>query len=101
MDKSCDFIRETIEDNRDQIKRIAARHGARQVRIFGSVARGDTHSQSDLDLLVKLDPDRSLLDLIALKQDLEDLLGCQVDVLTEAAISPYIRDEVLRESVDL
>jgi predicted nucleotidyltransferase len=82
MDKSCDSIRETIEDNRDRIKRIAARHGARRVRIFGSVARGETHSESDLDLLVKLDPDRSLLDLIALKQDLEDLLGCQVDVLT-------------------
>jgi predicted nucleotidyltransferase len=101
MDKSCDSIREAVSDRREQIRRLAARHGARQLRIFGSVARGETHSESDLDLLVKLDPGRSLLDLVALKQDLEDLLGCRVDVLTEAAISPYIRDKVLRESVDL
>jgi predicted nucleotidyltransferase len=51
--------------------------------------------------LVKLDPGRSLLDLIAIKQDLEDLLGCQVDVVTEAAISPYIGEHVLREAVSL
>ena len=56
---------------------------------------------SDLDLLVKLEAGRSLLDLIAIKQDLEDLLGCQVDVVTEAAISPYIREKVLKEAVAL
>jgi predicted nucleotidyltransferase len=89
------------QDKRDEILRIAASHGARDVRVFGSLARGEARSDSDIDILVKLDPGRSLLDIIAIKQDLEDLLGCDVDVVTEAAISPYIREEVLREAVSL
>ena len=89
------------QDNRDEILRIAASHGARDVRVFGSLARGEARPDSDIDILVKLDPGRSLLDIIAIKQDLEDLLGCDVDVVTEAAISPYIREEVLREAVSL
>ena len=90
-----------LKERREEILRIAAGHGARDVRVFGSLARGETGPDSDLDILVKLDPGRSLLDIIAIKQDLEDLIGCEVDVVTEAAISPYIREEVLRESVSL
>ena len=86
---------------RDEILRIAASHGERDVRVFGFLARGEAGPESDIDILVKLDPGRSLLDIVAIKQDLEDLLGCEVDVVTEAAISPYIREEVLREAVSL
>jgi predicted nucleotidyltransferase len=94
-------ITEVLKDRREEILRIAASHGARNVQVFGSLARGEAGPGSDLDILVKLDPDRSLLDLIAIKQDLEDLLGCKVDVVTEAAISPYIRERVLQEAVSL
>ncbi len=80
---------------------IAASYGARNVRIFGSLARGEAGPDSDIDILVNLDSGRSLLDIIALKQDLEDLLGCEVDVVTEEAISPYIREQVLKEMVSL
>jgi len=90
-----------LKERREEILRIAAGHGARDVRVFGSLARGEAGPDSDLDILVKLDPGRSLLDIIAIKQDLEDLIGCTVDVVTEAAISPYIREEVLREAVSL
>jgi len=90
-----------VKDKREEILRVAADHGARNVRVFGSMARGESRSGSDLDVLVNLDPGRSLLDMIAVKQDLEDLLGCEVDVVTEASISPYIRDQVLREAVSL
>jgi uncharacterized protein len=90
-----------MKERREEILRIAAGHGARDVRVFGSLARDEAGPDSDLGILVKLDPGRSLLDIIAIKQDLEDLMGCEVDVVTDAAISPYIREEVLRESVSL
>jgi uncharacterized protein len=90
-----------VKERREEILRIAASHGARDVRIFGSLARSQAGPDSDLDILVKLDPGRSLLDIVAIKQDLEDLIGCEVDVVTQAAISPYIREGVLRESVSL
>lgn len=86
---------------RDTILRIAGTHGVTRVRVFGSVARGDQRPESDLDLLVDLLPGRGLLDLVAVKQDLEEALGCQVDVVTEAAISPYLRETVLREATPL
>ena len=94
-------IDEILKDKREEILQIAARHGARNVQVFGSLARGEARPDSDVDILVKLELGRSLLDLIAIKQDLEDLLGRQVDVVTEAAISPYIREEVLKEAVSL
>ena len=81
------------------IRAIASRHGATRVRAFGSVARGESSQNSDLDLLVDLEPGRSLLDLIAIKQDLEDLMGRRVDVVTENSLSPYIRDSVLKEAI--
>jgi uncharacterized protein len=89
------------QDKREEILRIAASHGSRDVRVFGSLARGEAGPDSDIDILVNLDPVRSLLDIIAIKQDLEDLIGCDVDVVPEAAISPYIREEVLSEAVSL
>jgi hypothetical protein len=90
-----------IENKRDDILRIAAQHGASNIRVFGSVARGEAEPESDLDLLIQLESGRSLLDLIAIKQDLEDLLERKVDVLTESAISPYLRERILREAVPL
>lgn len=94
-------IDETLKEKRNQILTIAKRYGAGKVRIFGSIARGEGKQDSDLDMLVELEPGRSLLDIIAIKQDLEDLLDCKVDVVTEAALSPYIRDEVLSQVVSL
>lgn len=90
-----------LQDKRDRILQIAARHGARNLRIFGSRGRGDAGPGSDLDVLIDLDPGRSLLDIVAVKQDLEDLLGCQVDVVTAPSLSRHIRDAVLRQAVPL
>jgi predicted nucleotidyltransferase len=94
-------ISQLIKQQRSQILEIAQGHGARNVRLFGSVARGETTETSDLDLLIEMEAGRNLLDVIAIKQDLEDLLGCKVDVVTEAAISPYLKEKVLREAVRL
>ncbi len=80
---------------------IAARHGARNVRVFGSWARGTAESASDLDLIVDLDAGRDLFDLVALKQELETETGRRVEVLTEKSLSPYLRDDVLRGAVAL
>jgi len=88
-------------ERRDEILMIATRHGARTVRVFGSVARGEETPASDLDLLVEFEPGRSLLDHTALAQDLEDLLGRKVDVVTEKGLHWYIRDRVCREAVPL
>ena len=87
--------------DRDKILSIAERYGARNIRIFGSVARGDDRPDSDLDLLIDLEEGQSLLDLIAIQQDLEELLGRKVDVVTEPEISPYFRDSVLKEAKPL
>jgi predicted nucleotidyltransferase len=92
---------EALRNRRNEILRIASAHGAQDVRVFGSVARGESVQGSDLDFLVRLEPGYSLLDLIAIKQDLEDLLSCEVDVITEAALSPYIREQVLQEATML
>jgi len=94
-------IDKTLKEKRGQIFTIARQYGARNVRIFGSIARGEGKRDSDLDVLVDLEPGRSLLDIIAIKQDLEDLLNTKVDVVTEAAVSPYIREEVLRQAISL
>jgi predicted nucleotidyltransferase len=94
-------LSQLIQHKRYQILEIARRHGARNVRLFGSVARGEATETSDLDLLIDMEPGRSLLDIVAIKQDVEELLGCKVDVVTEAAISPYLRDKVLHEAVHL
>jgi len=90
-----------IERHREKILELAARHGATEVRVFGSLARGEGTERSDLDLLVTLEEKRSLLDLIGLKQDIEELLHRSVDVVTEPALSPYIRDRILAEATPL
>ena len=77
----------------------AAAHGARDVRVFGSVARGDEIQASDVDLLVTLDPGRTLLDLARLEIQLESLIGCHVDVVTEGSLHEPIRSAALREAV--
>lgn len=84
--------------DKQAILEITRRHGARGVRLFGSFLRGQQRPDSDLDLLVELEPGRDLFDLIDLKQELESKLRRRVDVLTEKGLSPYIRDEVLREA---
>jgi predicted nucleotidyltransferase len=94
-------IHRLVLDKREDILRIARLHGARNIRIFGSVLHGDETAESDLDLLIDLEPGRSLLDHIALIQDLEDLLGCRVDVVTENGLHWYIRDQVVKEAVPL
>jgi len=94
-------ILERVMAERDQICEIAARHGARNVRIFGSVVRGEAEAESDLDLLIDLEPDRSLLDLVALESVLETLLGIPVDVAEPVSLHWYIRDRVMAEAVPL
>ena len=92
---------ELIKDRKKEIIRIAAAHGARNVRIFGSAARGEDREDSDIDFLVDLEPGRSLLDLGGLLTDLQDLLGRRVDVVTEKGLRDRIRDRVLREAVPI
>lgn len=98
---SCVGIRERVDQKRAEVLRAAARHGARNLRVIGSVARGEARPDSDLDLLVDLDPGRSLLDHAALVIELETLLGCKVDVATERGLRPRVRDRVLAEAVPL
>jgi predicted nucleotidyltransferase len=90
-----------MRERRDEVLAIAKQHGAHSLRIFGSTARGEARPNSDVDLLVELEPGRSLLDLVAIKQDIEDILGRKVDVLTEAALSPYFKQRVLQDAIPL
>ena len=86
---------------RHDILRIAAAHGARNIRVFGSVARGDNSPESDVDFLVDLEPGRTLFDLSALLLDLEAVLNTSVDVVTERGLRDRIRPRVLAEAVPL
>ncbi len=88
-----------LRQKREEILCIAAKHGARNVRVFGSVARGEADEISDIDFLVDLEPGRSLLDLGGLQYELESLLGCRVDVVTERGLKARIRGRALREAV--
>ena len=90
-----------IRQQRANILRIAAKHGAREIRIFGSVVRGEADGDSDVDVLVKMEEGRSLLDRIALIHELEDLLHCKVDVVNERALHRLLRDCILSEGVPL
>ncbi len=90
-----------IEEHRDEIKHLARQRGAHRVRVFGSRARGDALPESDVDILVDLERGKSALALGGLLMDLQDLLGKKVDVVTPASLHPKIRDQVLRQAVDL
>jgi len=87
-----------LVQKRDEILSLAHRRGAKNVRVFGSVARNEARADSDIDLLIDLDPDRSLLDVGGLAMDLSLLLGCPVDVVTEAGLRERIRSRILREA---
>jgi predicted nucleotidyltransferase len=89
---------ESLRRYRREIFELAARHGARNVRLFGSIARGDDHEESDVDLLVDIEPGRTLLDVIALEEDLQQLLGRSVEVLTEGGLSPHLQQRILAEA---
>lgn len=94
-------INELLREKREEILKIAAKHGAYNVRIFGSVARGEATADSDVDFLVEIEQGRNLLDRIALIQDLEALLGRKVDVAKPKNLHECIREKVLKEAVSL
>ena len=86
---------------REEVLRLAARHGAHNVRVFGSVARGEANEESDIDFLVDWEPGRSLPDQVALVQDLQEAFGVKVHVGTERSLHWYARDRILREATPL
>ncbi len=91
----------TLAERRAEILRLAERYRTGRVRVFGSVARGDNGEGSDVDFLVTPGPGCSLLDLGGLLQDLQELLGCRVDLVTEDGLKPRLRERVLREAIPL
>ncbi|WP_448570200.1 nucleotidyltransferase family protein [Trichothermofontia sp.] len=90
-----------LQGKRAEILNLAAKYGAYNVRIFGSVARGEADSNSDVDFLVEMEVGRSLLDLGGLLMELQSLLGCRVDIVTEKGLRQRIRDRVLKEAIPL
>jgi uncharacterized protein len=94
-------LKTLLKQKRELVLETAAHYGAYDVRVFGSVARGEADGASDIDLLVKLEPGRSLMDLGGLLYDLQNLLGTEVDVVTEKGLRARIREQVLREAVPL
>lgn len=94
-----DSLPSPVHSKRQQILELAARHGARRLRLFGSMARGEARPDSDVDFLVDLEPGRTLLDLGALLMDLQELLGRRVDLVEPRALHVAIRDRILLEAV--
>ncbi len=94
-------LREQLRAKRAEILRICAKYGARNVRLFGSIARNEADEASDIDLLVELEPGRTLLDLGGLQLELEALLNRRVDVVTPKGLKTRIRDRVLKEAIPL
>lgn len=94
-------IRQRLEALKPQVLAVASRHGASNLRIFGSISTGHEHACSDLDLLVDLPEEQSLLGLISFRQDLEDLLGCPVDVSEAETLHPLIRAQILEQALAL
>ncbi len=94
-------IKQILEEKREEILRIATKHGVQSIRVFGSVARGEATSRSDVDFIVEPGPQTSPWFPAGLIADLEELLGCEVDVVTKDALHWYIRDQVLEEAIPL
>lgn len=94
-------LEERLKTERAQILDLAAQYGAYNVRVFGSVARGEADSTSDIDFLVEMEPGRSLLDLGGLLMELQDLLDCPVDIVTDKGLRTRIRERVLAEAIPL
>jgi len=94
-------LEQLLSQKREDIMRAAQKHGARNVRVFGSVARGDDRPDSDVDFLVDMEPGRSLLDMGGLLMDLREMLGRNVDVVTERGLKTRIRNRVLEEAIPL
>ena len=92
---------ESVRRFRREILDLATRHGARNVRVFGSIARGDDRADSDVDFLVDVEPGRTLLDVIGFEQDLHDLLGRKVQVLTDGGLSPHLQQRIVAEAASL
>ena len=90
-----------LRARRDEILAVARRRRAKSIQVFGSVARGSNTEQSDVDFLVEMEDDATLIDLIGLEQDLEALLGCEVDVVTEDSVSPLMRESPAATAVRL
>jgi uncharacterized protein len=94
-------IEELRRTKREEIIRVATKHGASNIRIFGSLARGESSPASDIDILVDLEPNRSLMDLGGLLMDLQSLLHVRVDVATERMLRPKVREKALRDAIPL
>lgn len=94
-------IAEIIGDKREAILQLAAKYGASQVRVFGSVARGEARPDSDIDFLVSFPPDRSIFDLVGLWLDLKELLGREVDLSTDTSLKEYVRPHAMKDAVSL
>ena len=94
-------IKELLGSRRNEILNLAGTYGATNIRVFGSSARGEGGPASDVDLLVDMEKGRNLLDLVGFWQDLEELLGCRVDVITDGGISPYLRERIYAEAIPL
>ncbi|MGK7940130.1 MAG: nucleotidyltransferase family protein [Crocosphaera sp.] len=94
-------LQQQLQEKRESILKIAAQHGAFNIHIFGSVARGEETQDSDIDFLVEMESRRNLLDRIELIQDLEDYLGCKVDVVTFKSLRDYFREKIIKEAIFL
>jgi hypothetical protein len=94
-------IYQNLQSKREDILKIATKYGAFNVRIFGSVARREADAESDIDFLVEMEPERSLFDLGGLLMELQEILGCNVDVVTSNGLRQRIRERVLSEAIPL
>ena len=95
------ITKEILRQRRDDITRLAAKHGATNIRVFGSVARDQAKQDSDLDLLIDVGPNTSSWFPAGLILELEDLLGCRVEIVTEKGLNPVLRDQVLSEAIQI
>jgi predicted nucleotidyltransferase len=91
-------VNQLLQEKREAILQLAAKHGAQNVRVFGSVARHEANEQSDIDFLVDMEPGRSLMDQGGLLMDLRELLGREVDVVTEKGLYWLLRRRILKEA---